>query len=109
MPAPKANRLPFTRPSEMRRVRRAASASRELRAAATGSRGRPSARGKTLVPPPAETRRHVRLEAVQRLVVAAVSGEHDDGLGAAAARLAHELGRVAPGAPSGPTTSSATR
>ena len=51
-PAAKANRRPLTRPSEMRRVRPAANASAICRAASTGSRGSPSARESTLVPPP---------------------------------------------------------
>ena len=52
MPALNAKRRPFTRPVEMRRVRPRASASASCSAAATGSRGSPSARGSTLVPPP---------------------------------------------------------
>src|SRR5438270_103617 len=46
------NRRPFIRPSEMRRVLPAARASPRRRAASTGSRGRPSTRDRTLVPPP---------------------------------------------------------
>src|SRR5207244_1616631 len=46
------NRRPFARPTEMRRVLPAASASPSRRAAATGSRGNPSSLGITLVPPP---------------------------------------------------------
>ena len=52
MPAANAKRRPLTRPSEIRRVRPAASASATCRAASTGSRGSPSARESTLAPPP---------------------------------------------------------
>ena len=51
-PRENANRRPLTRPSVIRRVRRCSIASASWRAAATGSAGSPSARGRTLVPPP---------------------------------------------------------
>src|SRR5581483_5248567 len=51
-PAEKLKRRPLTEPSEMRRKRSDAIASAMLRAASTASRGSPSARGSTLVPPP---------------------------------------------------------
>ena len=52
MPAEKPKRRPFTRPTEIVRVRPASSASPTCRAAAAGSRGRPSARESTFAPPP---------------------------------------------------------
>ena len=48
IPAANAKRRPFTRPTEIRRVRPFASCS----AARTGSPGSPSARGSTFAPPP---------------------------------------------------------
>ena len=70
------------------RVRPAAIA----RAAAIGSRGRPSARGSTLVPPPGTNPSTVSgLAPFSDLVEAAVAGEDDDRIGL---RVAGELGRV---------------
>ena len=51
-PAEKLKRRPFTRPTEIVLVRPASSASPTCRAAAAGSRGRPSARESTFAPPP---------------------------------------------------------
>src|SRR3954469_5845580 len=52
IPALNAKRRPLTRPVEIFRVRSCSSASASCSAASSGSRGRPSARGRTLVPPP---------------------------------------------------------
>ena len=52
IPAPKANRRPFTRPTVILRIRCCSIASPICRAAFTGSAGRPRARESTLVPPP---------------------------------------------------------
>src|SRR5579884_2199476 len=51
-PQAKRKRRPFTRPAVTGRVRPAAIAAAIRAAAAAASRGRPSARGKTLAPPP---------------------------------------------------------
>jgi hypothetical protein len=48
----KPKRRPLTAPTEIVRVRPASRASASRVAASTGSRGSPSARGSTLVPPP---------------------------------------------------------
>ena len=76
IPAEKPKRRPLTRPSEIDRVRPASSASIARIAASAGSRGRPSACGKTLAPPPG-TNPNGSLpgRAVDRLVVGAVARE----------------------------------
>ena len=94
MPAEKQKRRPLTAPSEIRRVRRSSIASATARAAATGSRGSPSARGEDARPAAGqEPERERAVGAVQRLVVGAVAREDDDRVGAGL-RLGRELGGV---------------
>ena len=66
------------------------------RAASTGSRGTPSARGRTLVPPPGqEPERNLTVRAVQRLVVGAVAREDEDRVDVRRCSVGRELGGVA--------------
>ena len=93
-PAEKQKRRPLTAPSEIRRGRPSASAAPTARAASTGSRGSPSARGRTLVPPPGRNPNGTRaVGAVQRLVVGAVAGEDDDRVDVARRRGARARSR----------------
>ena len=95
-PAEKQNRRPFTEPSEIRRSRDSAIAAPAARAASTGSRGTPSARGRTLVPPPGRNPNGTSpSRAVQRLVVGAVAREDEDRIDIRRRSVGRELGGVA--------------
>ena len=95
IPAEKLKRRPLTVPSVIRRSRPSASAAPTARAASAGSRESPSARGRTLVPPPGqEPDRKRAVGAVQRLVVGAVAREDDDRVDRVGCRRRRELGGV---------------
>ena len=96
MPAEKLKRRPFTVPSEMRRSRPSASAAPTARAAAAGIARKPErTRQDARAAAGQEPERQRAVGAVQRLVVGAVAGEHDDRVDGVGRRCGGELGRVA--------------